>query len=185
MTAVKVRRKAGRPPAGVAGARASEYPQLAVRVPAETIRQCADWRQPPRYRNGRSCARRSRRCTGSDAARWPAPSSAALSIAVTCCRSQAARAGVLLGAIPDDRSCNTIDGPRTLPPVSSGHVPESQMAGARCWRNRCLGLYPVLDPGGSCLERVARVGPGEVVRRARQGIQHPHCETRCRNQRAR
>lgn len=35
-------RKAGRPPAGIGGKPSSRYPQLAVRVPPETIRQCAE-----------------------------------------------------------------------------------------------------------------------------------------------
>jgi hypothetical protein len=35
-------RKAGRPPAGIDGKPSSEYPQLAVRVPVETIRQVAE-----------------------------------------------------------------------------------------------------------------------------------------------
>lgn len=35
-------RKVGRPPAGIDGAPSSEYPQLAVRVPPETIRQVAE-----------------------------------------------------------------------------------------------------------------------------------------------
>jgi hypothetical protein len=32
----------GRPPAGIDGAPSSQYPQLAVRVPRETIEQCAE-----------------------------------------------------------------------------------------------------------------------------------------------
>lgn len=36
------RKRAGRPPAGIDGKPSSEYPQLAVRVPAETIRQVAE-----------------------------------------------------------------------------------------------------------------------------------------------
>lgn len=36
------KRKAGRPPAGIDGKPSSEYPQLGVRVPPETIRQCAE-----------------------------------------------------------------------------------------------------------------------------------------------
>jgi hypothetical protein len=34
-------RKVGRPPAGMDGQPSSRYPQLAVRVPPETIAQCA------------------------------------------------------------------------------------------------------------------------------------------------
>lgn len=33
--------KRGRPPAGICGQPSSRYPQLAVRVPPETIAQCA------------------------------------------------------------------------------------------------------------------------------------------------
>lgn len=35
------KRKAGRPPAGIDGAPSSQYPQLAVRVPQDTIDQLA------------------------------------------------------------------------------------------------------------------------------------------------
>jgi hypothetical protein len=35
-------RKAGRPPAGIGGQPSSRYPQLAVRVPQETIDQVAE-----------------------------------------------------------------------------------------------------------------------------------------------
>lgn len=38
----KTAKRRGRPPAGLAGKPSSKYPQLAVRVPPETIRQCAD-----------------------------------------------------------------------------------------------------------------------------------------------
>jgi hypothetical protein len=41
MKAARVRR-AGRPPAGIDGKPSSQYPQLAVRVPPETIRQLTD-----------------------------------------------------------------------------------------------------------------------------------------------
>jgi hypothetical protein len=40
MTATK-KRKAGRPPAGIDGKPSSRYPMLNVRVPPETIAQCA------------------------------------------------------------------------------------------------------------------------------------------------
>jgi hypothetical protein len=40
MTAAKKRAR-GRPPAGLGGQPSSKYPQLAVRVPPETIEQCA------------------------------------------------------------------------------------------------------------------------------------------------
>ena len=39
MSAAKKRGR-GRPPAGIGGKPSSEYPQLAVRVPRETIEQC-------------------------------------------------------------------------------------------------------------------------------------------------
>ena len=39
MTAAKKSGR-GRPPAGIGGAPSSRYPQLAVRVPPETIEQC-------------------------------------------------------------------------------------------------------------------------------------------------
>ena len=41
MTKATVTRKRGRPPAGDHGKPSSEYPQLSVRVPPETKRQCA------------------------------------------------------------------------------------------------------------------------------------------------
>ena len=34
--------KRGRPPAGIGGTASSKYPQLAVRVPQETLDQCAE-----------------------------------------------------------------------------------------------------------------------------------------------
>jgi hypothetical protein len=37
---MRATRKRGRPPAGLDGAPSSQYPQLAVRVPQETIDQC-------------------------------------------------------------------------------------------------------------------------------------------------
>jgi hypothetical protein len=36
----KVAKRRGRPPAGLAGKPSSKYPQLSVRVPPKTIRQC-------------------------------------------------------------------------------------------------------------------------------------------------
>ena len=41
MSAKKVTRRRGRPPAGIDGQPSSQYPQLAVRVPPETIDQLA------------------------------------------------------------------------------------------------------------------------------------------------
>ena len=41
MTAAKGKLGVGRPRAGIGGEPSSTYPQLSVRVPPETIRQCA------------------------------------------------------------------------------------------------------------------------------------------------
>ena len=42
MMAAKKKDRRGRPPAGLDGAPSSQYPQLAVRVPQETIAKCAE-----------------------------------------------------------------------------------------------------------------------------------------------
>jgi hypothetical protein len=77
MKAAKASR-AGRPPAGIDGKKSSQYPQLAVRVPPETMRQVADIataREIPQWQVVRAAValyhRRVRRRRKTD--RWLAP----------------------------------------------------------------------------------------------------------------